>query len=259
MNYTIKEVENRLEQITNMDDPFLLACMDDERKGVQSLISRWKKRQAQQNLEHIRLEKMKQYEKEARQQGFQLIAGIDEVGRGPLAGPVVAAAVILPEDIDLPGVNDSKKLSASKRELLYEQILEKAIAVGIGVVDSNDIDHLNIYQATKKAMHHAVNDLSVFPEYLLLDAMKIDAPLPQLSLIKGDALSISIASASIVAKVYRDRIMAEYGIQYPAYHLEKNMGYGTKEHLQALEQYGPTPIHRKSFSPIKEMVEMKIK
>ena len=199
---------------------------------------------------------MKKYENEARKQGFNLIAGIDEVGRGPLAGPVVAAAVILPEDAFIPGLNDSKKLSAKKREQLANEIQKLAIAVGIGVISAQEIDQTNIYLSAKKAMTVAVNELSVFPDYLLIDAMEIISPVTQRSIIKGDALSVSIASASIVAKVYRDRLMTDYSKQYPYYQFEKNMGYGTKDHLEGLKNHGPSPLHRKTFSPIKEMIKI---
>ena len=182
-----------------------------------------------------------------REQGFSLIAGIDEVGRGPLAGPVVASAVILPETFYLPGLNDSKKISEAKRELFYETIMEEAIAVGTGIVHNEEIDEINIYEATKKAMITAVAQLSQQPDHLLIDAMKLDLPIPQLSIIKGDAKSVSIAAASIVAKVTRDRMMKEYAKEYPHYGFDKNMGYGTSAHLDALHAYGLTPWHRKKF------------
>lgn len=250
---TIKEIEILLQSISEENDPFIKECLQDDRKGVQNLVKRWKKKHEAMLKERQRLEKMMVYEQNARKQGFRVIAGIDEVGRGPLAGPVVAASVILPEDVYIPGINDSKKLSKIKREQLSEEIQRKALAVGIGVVDADVIDEINIYQATKKAMNIAVHQLSTFPDYLLIDAMEIDVPITQCSLIKGDARSISIASASIVAKVYRDRLMAEYSKKYPEYHFEKNMGYGTVEHIQALQKFGPTPIHRKTFAPVKQM------
>jgi ribonuclease HII len=171
-----------------------------------------------------------------------------------LAGPVVAAAVILPENIFISGINDSKKLSSKKREQLYQEIKNEALAIGIGVVGADVIDEINIYQATKKAMNIAINQLSIFPDFLLIDAMKIDTPITQRSLIKGDSLSVSIASASIIAKVYRDRLMMEYSKKYPEYQFEKNAGYGTREHIQAIRKFGPTPIHRKTFAPIKEYI-----
>lgn len=254
MKQTIKEIEMILQSVTEPDDPFVKKCQQDERKGVQALLQRWKKKQEELMAEKRRFEKMMVYEKEAQKQGFQYVAGIDEVGRGPLAGPVVAAAVILPENIFISGINDSKKLSSKKREQLYQEIKNEALAIGIGVVGADVIDEINIYQATKKAMNIAINQLSIFPDFLLIDAMKIDTPITQRSLIKGDSLSVSIASASIIAKVYRDRLMMEYSKKYPEYQFEKNAGYGTSEHIQAIRKFGPTPIHRKTFAPIKEYI-----
>ncbi|OJG28286.1 ribonuclease HII [Enterococcus caccae] len=198
-------------------------------------------------------EEMQQFENSARAQGHRLIVGIDEVGRGPLAGPVVAAAVILPENFQLLGVNDSKKLSAKKRDELYDEIQNQAISIGIGMVDHNKIDEINIYQASKLAMGIALEDLCFIPDYLLIDAMKLDVKIPQESIIKGDARSVSIAAASIVAKVIRDRLMEDYGKMYPGYGFEKNAGYGTKEHLLGLQKQGICTIHRKTFAPIKDM------
>ncbi|KIO59028.1 Ribonuclease HII [Caldibacillus thermoamylovorans] len=254
MKQTIKEIEMILQSVTEPDDPFVKKCHQDERKGVQALLQRWKKKQEELMAEKRRFEKMMVYEKEAQKQGFQYVAGIDEVGRGPLAGPVVAAAVILPENIFISGINDSKKLSSKKREQLYQEIKNEALAIGIGVVGADVIDEINIYQATKKAMNIAINQLSIFPDFLLIDAMKIDTPITQRSLIKGDSLSVSIASASIIAKVYRDRLMMEYSKKYPEYQFEKNAGYGTREHIQAIRKFGLTPIHRKTFAPIKEYI-----
>ncbi|WP_270577213.1 ribonuclease HII [Caldibacillus thermoamylovorans] len=254
MKQTIKEIQMILQSVTEPDDPFVKKCQQDERKGVQELLQRWKKKQEELMAEKRRFEKMMVYEKEAQKQGFQYVAGIDEVGRGPLAGPVVAAAVILPENIFISGINDSKKLSSKKREQLYQEIKNEALAIGIGVVGADVIDEINIYQATKKAMNIAINQLSIFPDFLLIDAMKIDTPITQRSLIKGDSLSVSIASASIIAKVYRDRLMMEYSKKYPEYQFEKNAGYGTREHIQAIRKFGPTPIHRKTFAPIKEYI-----
>jgi ribonuclease HII len=251
---TIKDVEQLLLQIDHEDDPRFISLQNDERKGVQRLIDKWKKERAKQEAEKQRLEEMTQFERQLRQEGFTLIAGVDEVGRGPLAGPVVAAAVILPPSSFLPGLNDSKKLSEKKRNELFEMIKQQAISIGIGVISAEEIDQINIYQAAKKAMIHAVQQLSPFPEFLLIDAMEVDAPIPQQSLIKGDEKSLSIAAASVVAKVTRDRMMREWGKQYPAYGFEKNMGYGTKEHLEALKQLGPCPIHRKTFSPVKDYI-----
>ena len=185
-------------------------------------------------------------------QGIEFVAGIDEVGRGPLAGPVVSAAVVLPHDFYLVDVNDSKQLSEKKREELYKQILEQAIAVGVGVADAHEIDELNIYQATRKAMLQAVQSLQVQPQQLIIDAMEIDTSIPQLKLIKGDAKSASVSAASIVAKEYRDHLMQFYDCIYPGYDFGHNVGYGTKTHLQGLQQNGITPTHRQSFEPVRK-------
>ncbi|EOS56565.1 ribonuclease HII [Paenibacillus barengoltzii] len=188
------------------------------------------------------------YEREYWQAGYSHIAGIDEVGRGCLFGDVVAAAVILPQGLVLEDVNDSKKLSAKKREKLYDLIMEQAIAVGIGSVDAATIDQINIKQATRRAMKQAVEQLSIQPEYLLIDAEKVDVPIPQLSVIKGDATSQSIAAASIVAKVTRDRLcQGEWDARYPEYGIAVHKGYATKLHREQLLALGPTPMHRKSF------------
>ncbi|MFS8651201.1 MAG: ribonuclease HII [Caldibacillus sp.] len=254
MTWTINEIKEKLTAITDKNDPFIQSLQKDGRAGVQKLLKSWETKLARKNEEERRLENMKKIERELYNEGIDLIAGVDEVGRGPLAGPVVAASVILPKDFSIPRINDSKKLSAKQREQLYEEIMERAIAVGIGVVSNEEIDRLNIYQATQKAMVQAIENLSVTPEFLLIDALEIPVFIPQQKIIKGDEKSISIASASIVAKVYRDRLMAEYSRKYPHFHFEKNAGYGTKEHLEALERYGPCPIHRKSFSPVKEII-----
>lgn len=254
MSLTIKEIEKKLANITDDKDPFIASLREDERIGVQKLLTNWRKKRERQQAEKDRIEQMKKYERELREQGLSYIAGVDEVGRGPLAGPVVAACVILPEDFFIPQINDSKKLSGKQRDELYDKIMEQAIDVGIGVVSSEEIDRMNILQATIKAMLEAVDSLKITPEFLLIDALEIPALIPQMKIIKGDAKSVSIACASIVAKVYRDRLMEQYSKQYPQYHFAKNAGYGTKEHLEALKKYGPCPLHRKSFSPIKEMI-----
>lgn len=199
-----------------------------------------------------------EFEKELYGQNIKLIAGVDEVGRGPLAGPVVAAAVILPQDAELAGVNDSKKLSAKKRNLYYNMILETAIAVGIGEASVAEIDEINILQATKLAMKRAIDDLGIVPEHLLIDYLTLDLNLPQTGIVKGDSRSLSIAAASIVAKEVRDKMMQALGQKYPLYGFEKNAGYGTKVHREALQEYGYIEgIHRESFEPIKSMVTQK--
>lgn len=196
-----------------------------------------------------RLTKISEYEKKCYENGYKYVAGIDEAGRGPLAGPVVAAAVILPKDCLIEGVNDSKKVSEKKREKLYDIIIENSIAWGVGIVDNNVIDEINILNATRKAMHVAIEELQVKPDYILIDAeKKVDTNgIPYLPIIKGDALSISIAAASIIAKVTRDRIMREYDKIFPMYGFEKHKGYGTKAHVEAIRENGLCMIHRKSF------------
>nr|WP_294465811.1 ribonuclease HII [uncultured Sellimonas sp.] len=218
----------------------------DPRAGVQKLILSMKKQKAAWEQELIRLDGMKQYEK--KYQSYDQICGIDEAGRGPLAGPVVAAAVILPKDCTILYVNDSKKLSAKRREELYDEIMEKAVSVGVGMASPQRIDEINILQATYEAMREAVEGLSVEPDLLLNDAVTIpDVLIPQVPIIKGDAKSISIACASIIAKVTRDRLMLEYDKILPEYGFASNKGYGSRDHIEALKQNGPSPIHRKSF------------
>ena len=190
------------------------------------------------------------YEKKLRKSGYKLIGGIDEVGRGPLVGPVVAACVILPDKFDLDGLTDSKKLSEKKRNYFYGKIMECALGVGIGVVSNDVIDDINIYEATKLAMKDAINNCSVKPDYLLIDAMKLDVDIPSTSIIKGDLLSITISAASVIAKVYRDNLMYELDNKYPEYGFKSNKGYGTKKHIEALNRYGYLKEHRKSFKPV---------
>lgn len=207
-----------------------------------------KKRKQEEKLkkELERLEAMCVYEKEYAAWGA--ICGIDEAGRGPLAGPVVAGAVILPKDEKILYVNDSKKLSEKKREMLYDEIMDRALAVGVGVVGPERIDEINILQATYEAMRMAVAQLKVQPDILLNDAVTIpDLKVRQVPIVKGDAKSVSIAAASIIAKVTRDRLMREYGQVFPEYEFASNKGYGTKSHIEALKTYGPTPIHRRTF------------
>lgn len=250
---SIQQIKAALTTIDTRDDERIKLWQADERNGVQQALAQWDRKIQRHEKAVALLEEMQQFENQARTQGHRLIVGIDEVGRGPLAGPVVAAAVILPEKFQLLGVNDSKKLSAKKREELYDEIQNQAISIGIGVVDHNKIDEINIYQASKLAMGIALEDLCFIPDYLLIDAMKLDVNIPQESLIKGDARSVSIAAASIVAKVIRDRLMEDYAKMYPGYGFENNAGYGTKEHLIGLETQGICTIHRKTFAPIKDM------
>ncbi|MGE5615076.1 MAG: ribonuclease HII [Bacillota bacterium] len=199
--------------------------------------------------EKKRLEEMSKYEKEAYLKGFRYVAGIDEAGRGPLAGPVVAACVMLPEGCLIEGLNDSKKLSPSKRKSLYDIIMERAVSVGIGIVDEKYIDNMNILNATKLAMKKAIDQVDPKPDLLLIDAVKLpDMDILQVPIIKGDSLSISIAAASIIAKVTRDRLIEEADSLYPVYGFKKHKGYGTAEHINAIRKYGICPIHRISFT-----------
>ena len=254
---TIKDIKEALAQIDCLDDDRWYLYASDIRIGVQKAIVQRKKAIQAEIDEDVRLETMLRYEKELYQKGYQAIAGIDEVGRGPLAGPVVTACVILPKDCKIRHLNDSKKIPKKHHEEIYEEVLARALGVGIGIVDNDTIDRVNIYEATKLGMLQAIEQMKgevTKPDYLLIDAMQLDTPIPQLSLIKGDANSLSIAAASIVAKVTRDRMMAEYAKEYPGYAFDKNVGYSTKDHLAGLKQYGVTPIHRKSFEPIKSML-----
>lgn len=190
------------------------------------------------------------YEHLLNDEGITKICGVDEVGRGPLVGPVVTAAVILPKDFFLEGLTDSKKLSEKKREDFYKIIYDKAISVGIGVVSASRIDEINIYEATKEAMIMAINNLKVKPEHVLIDAMKLDLDIPSTSIIKGDLLSVSISAASVIAKVTRDHMMYELDKEFPMYDFKNNKGYGTKKHMEAIEKYGITKYHRLSYKPV---------
>ena len=252
---TIKEIKEQLASIQRLDDPLLTELEQDSRSGVIQAIAKRKKEIQKRLDEDERLEGMLAYEKECYALGMELIAGVDEVGRGPLAGPVVAAAVILPKACKIPGLNDSKKIPKSKHKEIYEAVFQNAIAIGIGIKDNHVIDQVNIYEATKLAMMEAIGQLEPQPQHLLIDAMKLDLPIPQTSIIKGDANSLSIAAASIVAKVTRDQMMEEFDKEYPGYDFAQNAGYGTANHLAGLHQLGVTPIHRRSFEPVKSMCE----
>lgn len=202
-----------------------------------------------------RVQKLYDFEDRARADGYNLIAGVDEAGRGSLVGAVVVAAVILPGDLYLERLNDSKKISAKVRETLYDEIISAAISWSVVAVDIAEIDTLNIYRATLEGMKRAVAALNVQPEFVLTDAMKVDFgdKIPTRSIIHGDALSASIAAASIIAKVTRDRLADRWAVDYPEYGFEHNRGYGTAEHIAAIEKHGPTPIHRRSFNPVKSL------
>ncbi|MBR4669925.1 MAG: ribonuclease HII [Butyrivibrio sp.] len=242
----IKDIFQNLDSIDGFK-VFISEYSGDDRAGVKKLVESAAKKIEAIESEIRRTNEMKKFERENASYG--LLCGIDEVGRGPLAGPVYAAAVILPMDTDILYINDSKKLSEKKREELYIEIMNKALAVGIGHVSNERIDEINILQATFEAMTMAVNELSEKPGALLIDAVHIPQleEYMQISIIKGDAKSISIAAASIIAKVTRDRVMKDYAKEYPEYGFDSNKGYGSADHIAAIKKYGPCPIHRRSF------------
>ena len=244
---SIQEIKERFKNTPIQELPaFCEIYRADERKGVQKLVEQGHKRIQALEQEKERLKQMREVEREYEHLGY--ICGIDEVGRGPFAGPVVAGAVILPPDCEILYVNDSKQLSEKMREQLYDEIMEKAVSVAVGYASPQRIDEINILQATYEAMREAVSKLDVTPQILLNDAVTIpQITIPQVPIIKGDAKSISIAAASIVAKVTRDRLMREYDKIMPEYGFASNKGYGSKEHIEAIKKYGPTPIHRRSF------------
>ena len=247
METKISVIKEELQAASYKELPLFISKYEtDERSGVAALVKKARKQIDDYEKELLRTEGMKEYEKKYGE--YSYICGIDEVGRGPLAGPVVAGAVILPRDCDILYLNDSKQLSEKKREELNDIILEKAVATGIGVVSPERIDEINILQATYEAMRQAVSRLSVQPQLLLNDAVTIpEIQIPQVPIIKGDAKSVSIAAASIVAKVTRDRMMEEYDKVLPEYGFASNKGYGSAAHIEALKKYGPSPIHRKTF------------
>ena len=244
---SIQEIKERFKNTPIQELPaFCEIYRADERKGVQKLVEQGHKRIQALEQEKERLKQMREFEREYEHLGY--ICGIDEVGRGPFAGPVVAGAVILSPDCEILYVNDSKQLSEKMREQLYDEIMEKAVSVAVGYASPQRIDEINILQATYEAMREAVSKLDVTPQILLNDAVTIpQITIPQVPIIKGDAKSISIAAASIVAKVTRDRLMREYDKIMPEYGFASNKGYGSKEHIEAIKKYGPTPIHRRSF------------
>ena len=247
MSKSIAQIRQEFEQAGEKEWDSLCEIYEgDGRSGVKNLIERYRKKQEALAAERERLYAMHSFER--RYDEYELICGIDEAGRGPLAGPVVAGAVILPRDCEILYLNDSKKLSAAKREALYDEIMDKASAVGVGMASPARIDEINILQATYEAMRDAVAKLGVEPGILLNDAVTIPGILvPQVPIVKGDAKSVSIAAASIIAKVTRDRLMVQYDEVLPGYGLAQNKGYGSKDQIEALKRLGPTPIHRQSF------------
>lgn len=247
MEQKIGEIREILQAASVNELPSFISTYEkDPRSGVVNMVNKAKKRLGDYEKELARTEKMKEFEKEY--SSFSYICGIDEVGRGPLAGPVVAGAVILPKDCDILYLNDSKQLSEKKREELYDVIMEKAVSTGLGFVSPERIDEINILQATYEAMREAIGKLKPQPDILLNDAVTIPGvSMKQVPIIKGDAKSISIAAASIIAKVTRDRLMVQYDTVYPEYGFASNKGYGAQMHIEALRKFGPTPIHRKTF------------
>lgn len=256
MTSTIKEIRDQLALIQSIEELEAHVANEDTRKGVQKAIeSRKKYLFKQQELENNYIS-MNHYENEILNHDNEaLICGIDEVGRGPLAGPVVACAVILNKGHHYLGLNDSKKVPAKQRLILNEELKNNVTSYAYGIATPQEIDDLNIYKATQVAMQRAINQLSIQPTHLLIDAMKLDNDIPQTSIIKGDAKSVSIAAASIMAKEYRDNYMKELANDYPNYGFEKNVGYGTKQHLEAIDTFGVINEHRKSFEPIKSMLK----
>lgn len=250
-NLSIKEIGAMYAQLApSAQEEMMRLAQLDERQGVRRLINGWKKARAETD----RLMSLYAYEQEAMDAGAQYVAGVDEAGRGPLAGPVVVAAVILPYGLQLAKLNDSKKLSEKTREALYDEILEKATAVQTAIIDAEMIDRMNIYQATVEGMYAAISALQPVPDAVLVDAVALkDLTMPSKSIVKGDAKSASIAAASIVAKVTRDRMMIAYDASYPGYGFARHKGYGTAQHIDAVRMMGVTPLHRKSFEPIRSM------
>ena len=239
----------------NPTEEQLTELKKDERAGVQKLLAAYDKKREKEKQERLRFANMLRYEKEYMAlPGIQYIVGVDEAGRGPLAGPLVIAGVILPEDVFIAGLNDSKKLSEAKREALYPEILEKAVAVLVNVVSISNIDKENIYHATQEGMEQILRQIRVRPQVALVDAMHPHVEgIETVPIIHGDALSASIAAASVVAKVTRDRLMQELALAYPQYRLAQNKGYGSQLHMDAIRQFGATKIHRRSYEPIRSM------
>ncbi|MDD2573220.1 MAG: ribonuclease HII [Bacillota bacterium] len=246
---SVDQIRAFIEELDSEEQRRLIpGLLDDHRAGVRNLGRRIQGKLKREALEIERINSMKRIENGLMQKGYTLVAGIDEAGRGPLSGPVVAAAVILPVDFFVPGINDSKKLSPRRREYLYRRIINEAVAYGIGMVDNSEIDRINILRATYKAATIAVEKLTKKPDCLLLDAIKLpDCSLYQKSVVKGDSRCLSVAAASIIAKVARDEYMKAVDRCYPQYNFKQNKGYGTKEHISAILKYGPCPLHRKTF------------
>lgn len=249
---TISEIREIL--LGSPSEEFLVELELDQRVAVKKLLQAYHKRIEKAALERERFHKMLSYERQYYDEGAKLIAGVDEAGRGPLAGPLVIAAVVMPQEFFISGLNDSKQLSASKRDKLYDEILQKALSVSVNIVSISNIDELNIYRATQQGMAEVLLHLDKQPDVALIDAMPVEAgDIKTVSLVHGDALSASIAAASIIAKVTRDRIMEKLDALYPAYKFANNKGYGSKDHMQAIDQDGVTEWHRRSYEPVKSL------
>jgi len=247
---TLKMIEEKIKDL-HVEDAleFLHSVKSEFGTSIENLIAKYEKKKENMEKEFERIAAMYAFERKAYEEGCKFVAGVDEAGRGPLAGPVVAAVVILPENAFIHGLNDSKKLTPKQRESLYDEIIEKAVAFSIGIVDEKQIDSINILNATKAAMEKAISSLKPQPDILFIDAMELEnIKIRQVSIIKGDSRSASIAAASIIAKVTRDRMIDELDEVYPQYGFKKHKGYGTKEHIEAIKKYGICPIHRISFT-----------
>lgn len=250
---TIAQIRAHTKSVNRPGETYLRALEQDPRAGARAIAEQMRKKQKAQARENARLEQMLTIEKKLRERGIQHIAGVDEAGRGPLAGPVIAAAVILPPDTLIPGLNDSKALSEKRRAELFETIHNTALAIGIGKASPREIDKYNIRNATHHAMCQALAALSISPDRVLIDGNALPgSPFPEQAVIGGDRKSLSIAAASVIAKVTRDRLMIDYHAQYPAYGFASHKGYGSAEHLAALQKHGPCPIHRQSFQGVLE-------
>ncbi|MGP4106965.1 ribonuclease HII [Virgibacillus sp. L01] len=248
-------VIKQLFETKNIDKSFVSELKMDERKGVQKLIKQYERQKLKEQKLKQNFEQMSRYEKNCYANGCQYVAGVDEAGRGPLAGPVVAASVILPREFKLLGLNDSKQLNEATRNEFFCIIKEQAVSYGISIIDSQKIDQVNIYEATKLAMHDAINQLNPKPDHVLLDAVTLDnLSCTSEPIIKGDQESITIAAASILAKVTRDNLMKELHKKYPVYEFNSNMGYGTKRHMEMLTEHGISPYHRKSYAPVRNAI-----
>ncbi|MBQ1182048.1 MAG: ribonuclease HII [Phascolarctobacterium sp.] len=249
---TISEIREIL--LGSPSEEFLVELELDQRVAVKKLLQAYHKHIEKAALERERFHKMLSYERQYYDEGAKLIAGVDEAGRGPLAGPLVIAAVVMPQEFFISGLNDSKQISASKRDKLYDEILQKALSVSVNIVSISNIDELNIYRATQQGMAEVLLHLDKQPDVALIDAMPVEAgDIKTVSLVHGDALSASIAAASIIAKVTRDRIMEKLDTLYPAYKFANNKGYGSKDHMQAIDQDGVTEWHRRSYEPVKSL------